>query len=282
MLVLVVSWRPVSVQMVAPLRVAVSFCGSSVSCYFCIYFIDWLVNWLTFRCVVRSTVCVSPAVRAPRTERPCQWRWSSVSCFESDTPLAGSTSAQRWTAWEGLSSLFSLPNCHILLLKPSFSFWWLSFCWFNIFCCFSTPYFGTCCLFVFSCILYTSLFPPSLPTSVPLLLAPPDFVCPGGKYLAVIRILASLHVELSKGIRASGCHSVWFSRPLGATCTRWLSSWCPLTCWSCGSSWAWSYCWPSISRLVLGTDLILSCQHFEAFMRRLIFLLLNFFRKKWY
>lgn len=134
-------------------------------------------------------------------------------------------------------SWFSSPSCFFLSLKSSgVLFKCFSCCWFNIFFFFFLPPFGICYPFLFSYILYTTLLSPSLPPAFLLLLAPPDLVCPGGKYLAVILIPASLHVGLSQGIGASGCHSVWLSRLPGATCTLWRSSWCPLTCWSCGSS----------------------------------------------
>lgn len=131
-------------------------------------------------------------------------------------------------------SWFSSPSCFFLSLKSSgvlFSLFHVVGLTFS-FSCF-TPLWNLLSIFI---LLYTTLLSPSLPPSFLLLLAPPDLVCPGGKYLAVILIPASLHVGLSQGIGASGCHSVWLSRLPGATCTLWRSSWCPLTCWSCGSS----------------------------------------------
>lgn len=130
------------------------------------------------------------------------------------------------------ASWFSLPSSFFLSLKSSGFL-------FSVFCVVGLTFFSNPPLeFVihYYSPVSDTLLPPSLPPSFLLLLSPPDLVCPGGKYLAVILIPCSLHVRLSQVIGASGCHSVWLSRLPGATCTLWRSSWCPLTCWSCGSS----------------------------------------------
>lgn len=59
------------------------------------------------------TGCASPAVRAPRTARPCPWPWSSVRSCSRSTPWPHRSSTRPWTACAGaLHVATPLPEKH--------------------------------------------------------------------------------------------------------------------------------------------------------------------------
>ncbi len=72
-------------------------------------------------CLLRSVdgwmVSASPAVKVPKTGRPCQWRWSSALCWGTSTSSIKITLCELWTACGGKRQPFLRRSVLLNMLK---------------------------------------------------------------------------------------------------------------------------------------------------------------------